>query len=81
MSWNYNIKIIHHYPLISNPERGKSDRRTLCGEEVREVKWIDGRTQWHMFSIFPEDIDCSECKKLVKGSGLVRYSNSSENPF
>jgi hypothetical protein len=74
-------KIINHFPLLSGPNREGTDKRTLCGEFVRTEHWINGTKTYHMFSIFPEEIKCKKCKKLVKGSGLVRYENMMENPF
>jgi hypothetical protein len=74
-------KIVCHYPLISSPKREEKDSRTLCGEFVRTEHWINGNKAYHMFTIFPEELKCKKCRKLAKGTGMVRYSNSSENPF
>jgi len=81
MSKKTGNKLVVHYPLLTNPNRDKGDKRTLCGQEVRQDNWINGTWTVHMFSIFPNEINCKECKRLVKGSGMVRYSNSMEDPF
>jgi len=73
--------LVIHYPLITSPDRKDNDKRTLCGEEVRQDKWADGTWTVHMFSIFPNEINCKNCKRLAKGSGMIRYSNSMEEPF
>ena len=74
-------KLAIHYPLLTDPHRKDGDKRTLCGELLREDDWINGTKTWHMFSIFPNEVNCRECKRLSKGTGMIRYSNSMEEPF
>lgn len=71
-------KIAVHYPHCTkrNPNGiGIASPKTLCGRETGEEFHTSERMTWHIFSIFPNEVNCSECKKLAKGTGLIRYEN------
>jgi len=72
------IKI--HYPLLTGKYRKEGDRRTLCGEFLRTDHWTNGTKTYHLFTIFPHELNCIKCRSIAKGSGAIRYENACD-PF
>ena len=69
------LQIKTHYPYQTDVTGRPKGNRTLCDRGVGREKTDDNETS-HMFTIYPEELNCGKCKRLARNSGLIRYFNS-----